>query len=390
MREKIQLKMIILCFVSLITLQIIHVVIPPSIILIFQTLIRPMVFALLTVLVVIYIHCDFRHSTKEFESRMIALFSIVLYATVFIVLIFLFGGGTNSIQPGVFSIFIHNAWTIGATVVLGAIVRYKLVHAGKKTIVINLLVTVVFTFEQLNILRNLIHSGNINWGDFIFSHLFPVLVTSAVITFFANKGGILSVIVVSAVFKLTIFLTPVLPRVSVLIWNLIVCAMLFVVAMALNHVTSDNSRAARLHVKRAMQYEKKGVLANIMTITIIAVIIAFFFQLLPIYPVIVLTGSMEGTYNRGSVVFIQRIPSDDVLNRVDDGTVIHFRHRDIEIIHRVIGFEYEGGVRTYRTKGDANDAADPFLVSQDDVIGRVLGHIPFVGYPYLFFREFLS
>lgn len=39
------------------------------------------------------------------------------------------------------------------------------------------------------------------------------------------------------------------------------------------------------------------------------------------------------------------------------------------------------------TKGDANDTADAFPVSEDQVIGITKHYIPYIGYPSVIFSE---
>lgn len=56
-------------------------------------------------------------------------------------------------------------------------------------------------------------------------------------------------------------------------------------------------------------------------------------------------------------------------------------HSGITITHRIVGVkETSNGGYAYRTKGDNNNVEDKTLVSYDDVIGKVILRIPYVGY----------
>ena len=96
----------------------------------------------------------------------------------------------------------------------------------------------------------------------------------------------------------------------------------------------------------------------------------------------VLTPSMTPTYNVGDVVFVKLTSSDDI--NIDD--VITFNpsaDSDAYLTHRVSEKieNYEGtGVVCFRTKGDANDSEDSFLIDEDRVIGVVRFSIPKIGY----------
>lgn len=96
----------------------------------------------------------------------------------------------------------------------------------------------------------------------------------------------------------------------------------------------------------------------------------------------VLTGSMSPTYNVGDMIFVQlKDPKD-----INVGDVITFnpsQDSDAYLTHRVTEKidNYEGtGVTCFRTKGDANNAQDSFLIDSARVIGTVNFGIPGVGY----------
>lgn len=103
-------------------------------------------------------------------------------------------------------------------------------------------------------------------------------------------------------------------------------------------------------------------------------------------PQVVLSGSMAPAMPAGSVAFVE----PRVANEISVGDVLVYRqpqHPDRLVSHRVIAVQREGGaVREIRTKGDANDAQDPWVVHPEDVVGIVRFHIPYTGYVHQFVR----
>jgi signal peptidase len=94
-----------------------------------------------------------------------------------------------------------------------------------------------------------------------------------------------------------------------------------------------------------------------------------------------LTGSMAPEINPGDVTIVTPIKVSDVT----EGMVITY-HRPIEdhslVTHRVISVETagDGGV-TVQTKGDANQAADPWTATLDgDTAYQVRGVVPLLGH----------
>ncbi|MCR4760922.1 MAG: signal peptidase I [Oscillospiraceae bacterium] len=96
---------------------------------------------------------------------------------------------------------------------------------------------------------------------------------------------------------------------------------------------------------------------------------------------VVLTPSMEPELSPGDMVFVKITDSASI--QVND--VITFNpsgSNDAYLTHRVVEKldNFEGsGVTCFRTKGDANDTADSFLIDESRVVGKVKFHIPKLG-----------
>ena len=96
----------------------------------------------------------------------------------------------------------------------------------------------------------------------------------------------------------------------------------------------------------------------------------------------VITPSMTPAYKVGDMVFVQITDADDIAV----GDVITFNpsgDSEAYLTHRVTEklTNYEGtGVTCFRTKGDANDSEDAFLIDEARVIGRVKFGVPKLGY----------
>ncbi len=93
----------------------------------------------------------------------------------------------------------------------------------------------------------------------------------------------------------------------------------------------------------------------------------------------VLTGSMEPAIPTGSVVFIY--PKADYA----EGDIVTFKRiessLEVPITHRIVAAaEGDGDEREFTTKGDANDYADRNPVLESEIYGKVIFHLPFIGY----------
>lgn len=96
---------------------------------------------------------------------------------------------------------------------------------------------------------------------------------------------------------------------------------------------------------------------------------------------VVLTDSMAPAFRSGDMVFVKRCHADSI----QTGDIITFNPSSESaayLTHRVTEKlpDYQGtGVTCFRTKGDANDSADSFLIDESRVIGVVKLSLPKLG-----------
>jgi len=123
-----------------------------------------------------------------------------------------------------------------------------------------------------------------------------------------------------------------------------------------------------------------------MTVVLVAVLglfIGWFAvpRVMGLTPQRVLTGSMEPKLPVGGVAFVHAVlPAD-----VHVGDIITFRDPVPEakgalVTHRVVGITSDSaGNPAFRTKGDANEVADPWVIPSSLLVGRVKYVIPYAG-----------
>lgn len=100
-------------------------------------------------------------------------------------------------------------------------------------------------------------------------------------------------------------------------------------------------------------------------------------RLVGLQPFAVLSGSMEPTYQTGSVIYVKKadpaeLSSGDVITYlISEETVV--THRITEVVPDA------DGMLRFRTKGDANEIADATLVHEANVLGTPVFTIPYLG-----------
>lgn len=167
------------------------------------------------------------------------------------------------------------------------------------------------------------------------------------------------------------------------------------------------STDSRLHRFWRNSYVKTILLAAI----IIGGVVAFWFGLQiglrTQYPLLtVASGSMVPTLNVGDLIAVEGISNAADLkagpNPVGDTVVFKSPRTENElIVHRAVDKTLYQGVWYIRTRGDANGAADYWagpdtgpnntpaagMISQNLLIGKVVGKVPWLGYIPLYIRS---
>lgn len=121
------------------------------------------------------------------------------------------------------------------------------------------------------------------------------------------------------------------------------------------------------------------IIAIILIYNIILIIVSSIngknFNILGYKAYIVTTDSMQPSINAGDIVIVKNGKKD----KIRQGDVITFNQNDEVITHRVIKNITEESNVEYITKGDNNNTEDTFKVKYDDVIGKVIITIPYLG-----------
>ncbi len=95
---------------------------------------------------------------------------------------------------------------------------------------------------------------------------------------------------------------------------------------------------------------------------------------------VVSSGSMEPELKAGSLVITRPVEPQEIVV----GDIIAFSPKGVTlgengVIHRVIGIE-EASPLHFKTKGDANDNPDPFMVPARNLAGRIWFKVHYAGY----------
>lgn len=102
--------------------------------------------------------------------------------------------------------------------------------------------------------------------------------------------------------------------------------------------------------------------------------------------VVVTSGSMSPTLERGYLLVLQKHAPDNILV----GDIVVYKadwHTEAPVVHRVIQREFVDGEYRYYTQGDANSEPDIGFRTYDDIVGVVILAVPWIGNITLFLQQ---
>lgn len=120
-------------------------------------------------------------------------------------------------------------------------------------------------------------------------------------------------------------------------------------------------------------------LFKILSWIVIAVIILYIAISAPLFlgyrPMVVLSGSMEPTYNVGSVIYYHECTFEEL----EEGDPLTFYAGESLVTHRITKVNELS--RTVITKGDNNTTEDPVPIEENEIVGKATEFaIPCAGY----------
>ena len=129
-----------------------------------------------------------------------------------------------------------------------------------------------------------------------------------------------------------------------------------------------------------LQLARKAFGALVLGAALVLALVVLVPALLGFQRYVITSGSMTGTYDRGSLVFDRVVPTASL----HAGDVITFQppgHAGL-VTHRIASVRTVRGQRVFTTKGDANRAPDAWgaIKLANAKQARVAFHVPYVGY----------
>ena len=300
---------------------------------------------------------------------------IIFIALKFVPAVFMKKLGASPYDTSIPGIVV-NALTIIPAITAKEMIRYYSFASACKTLKYKrtaiFLITIIMCLVEINF-GNLLAIKEFK-ELFIYSTqiLLPIAAKNILMSVFVFYGGVLPSVMYIGIIQIFEKCFPVLPELSWLLDGSIGIAFPIVYAMFISdHV---------FVTVRKRSEDKKSDVMYLISLLAATAFAWFCVGVFPVYPSVILTGSMEPLIMPGDVVLVHKISNEDDIYKLSKGDIINFKRGNIIITHRIKEvLKDEAGNLSFETKGDNNNAIDEEKVQPNDIKGTVIKVVPKLG-----------
>lgn len=312
--------------------------------------------------------------------------STTVGALIFIGIQFTFGAFLGQIKLSPYDISLEGIWGSMVSVIPMLLAREKIREYAiattwrKKKIWYIFLPIIIIGLSDISV-PNLANMKSIeDISIYLAQNIIPSLAESILLTVVAYYGGAMSSISYILVYDMFFRCFPFLPDLVWLVQSAlgIVFPILFGMMIREMGQTLEGTRRIR---------DDKVTIGYIASLLFTILLAWFSVGVFPVYPSVILTGSMKPIISPGDMILIKKASTQEELERLQVGDIINFNRENINITHRIIEvLEDDAGNISFRTKGDNNQSEDTDIVELEEINGKLLTHIPKIGLPVLIIK----
>lgn len=297
------------------------------------------------------------------------------YIIIYIVSGIFIGFGKNPFSTTIIG-YITNLWISMSVIIAKEYIRYKLINNvyDREKKFIAFLISITYIIMDFGLYK-FIDSTNITIL-MIIRQIVQVIIPSTckniLYSYMAINSSCIPAIIYEFIINTYIWLAPILPNSPWIITVIIESVIPIVVLLYIRYIKLQKD----LFKSREMiRVSNPGSIIPL----IVAVILLTWFALgiFPIAPVAVASESMRPEFTIGDVLVIKKCSANDVMV----GDVIQYRLEEYTVVHRVVEKIENNGDVIFTTKGDNNNSPDARTVKEEQLIGKAILKIKYIGYP---------
>lgn len=328
------------------------------------------IFCFITILLLGFRICP--NKLLENKSKSFLIYELVMYLLFIYFLGTIFGFNYNN---DLFNI-IESIIPVIVFIFIIEIIRYIIINSNKDKFYYVVIITFLIT-----ILETLIYINTSDMFMIMTKYFLPLLIKNSLLSFFTYNIGYSVPIIYRLLIDLLVLILPIYPDFSYSfqsVFNIILNAIMY--------ITLFNIMSKREYVEPSFRTKKYNVFDFIYTMFILF-IVSITSGVLDYTLIAVGSNSMAQSFKRGDAVLIDKSLTHDDLRQED---IIVINDSDDIYIERIIKVNYDNNIKYFYTKDDRSNEDDLRLVKIDDIEGKVLFSVPYIGYFNVLVEEYRS
>lgn len=235
---------------------------------------------------------------------------------------------------------------------------------------------------DLILYANIYNMNNLDtFVEFIGFTLFASISCNLMYNYVSNRYGAIPIIIYRLITVLYVYFIPIIPNVYIFFRSVLRIVYPYLIYQLLEYAYPSKKRVIAYIDKRKSMIIK--IIICVITVAI-AMLISCEFK----YGILLIgSGSMTGTINKGDAIVFEKYDGE---KEIEEGQIVVFNERNIQVVHRVIDAKKVNGVDRYVTKGDANIEKDEGYITKNDIAALYKFKISYMGWPSLWLRDIFS
>ena len=341
---------------------------------IYLYIINPLFWITLAVFLKIAIVKSYQKSRIKKEVIQYILIAVIIYILTYMISGLFITFGNNPYFTTVKG-FLINLWMFGTVMISKEYIRYRLINNvyenDKKEIAI--LVSLIYIIIEIGLNKYVNTKITLLFAlKDICQNLIPLIAKNVLYSYISMKSDWKPASIYELFTKLYLWLSPILPNAPWIMVAIIETTIPTILFFYIRYANSKNSE-----IKSRQEIENVNPKNSIPLVVLVILVIWFTIGVFPIKPIAIASGSMEKELYVGDVVIVKKCNANDIVN----GDIIQYQMKGYTVIHRVIEKKQKNGEYYFTTKGDNNPSEDKESVKEEQVLGKVIFKVKYLGYP---------
>lgn len=330
------------------------------------------------VLGLLYYLMGINFSRKANDIKIIR--NILIYVLGYYLVTYLLGlvtGFTKSVYSYKLSNVIYNMIPSMLSIIGVEIIRGELIQKTNKDKLVSILTCILFTVFEISISFT---AYNLYVKDDIYQFFGLLVVTSItsniLMTIIHSRTDKFPAIIYRLLMETLPFLLLIGPDLGPYLKS--VALIILPVLIGISLINMD---------KKTQSGPKKAKLSKriyLVVVAILLVVVLLNSGLFTYQTLVIGSDSMKPFMARGDVVLIEQTQDH---NKFSEGDILVFNYDNKIVCHRIVKKVQRDGVTYYKTKGDNNDQEDLVFISKNQIKGKAISRIKYIGLPSIWLSD---